>query len=146
MGEDKDRLRNPIYDSQQACPRFSTKPLNQATVTVQVRYDLFKSTDSAEMQNYFHDYVLYLVHVPRQRQKQRQKPKLWFVLWNLCMTNKPIVPCIIILRAWFVGHRLYPERTKTFVVGFVLAHEQPSSGDSPTDESLNFYLEHLKHS
>ena len=30
---------------------------------------------------------------------------------------------------WFVRHRLYPERTKTFVFGFVfvfvLAHEQP---------------------
>ena len=31
--------------------------------------------------------------------------------------------------AWFVRHRLYPERTKTFVFGFVfvfvLAHEHP---------------------
>merc|ERR1711923_198613 len=49
--------------------------------------------------------------------------------WNLCMTNKPILQCIIVLRAWFVRHRLYPERTKSFVFGsvfvFVLAHEQP---------------------
>ena len=49
--------------------------------------------------------------------------------WNLCMTNEPIFQCIIVLRAWFVRHRLYPERTKTFVFAFVfvfvLAHEQP---------------------
>ena len=49
--------------------------------------------------------------------------------WNLCMKNEPIIQCIIVLRAWFVRHRLYPERTKTFVFGFifvfVLAHEQP---------------------
>ena len=48
--------------------------------------------------------------------------------WNLCMMNEPILQCIIVLRAWFVCHRLYPERTKTFVFGFVfvfvLAHEQ----------------------
>ena len=51
----------------------------------------------------------------------------WF--WNLCMTNEPILQSIILLRAWFVRHRLYPERTKTFVYGFVfaLAHEQPIS-------------------
>ena len=51
--------------------------------------------------------------------------------WNLCMTNEPILQCIIILRAWFVRHSLYPERTKKFVFGFVfvfvLAHEQPIS-------------------
>ena len=33
--------------------------------------------------------------------------------------------------AWFVSHRVYPERTKTFVFGIVfafdLAHEQPKS-------------------
>ena len=47
--------------------------------------------------------------------------------WNLCMTNEPILRCIIVLRAWFVRHRLYPERTKTFVFGFVfvLAHKKP---------------------
>ena len=49
--------------------------------------------------------------------------------WNLCMTNEPILQCIIVLRAWFVRHSLYPERTKKFVFGFVfvfvLAHEQP---------------------
>ena len=49
--------------------------------------------------------------------------------WNLSMTNELILQCIIALRAWFVCHRLYPERTKTFVFGFVfvfvLAHEQP---------------------
>ena len=49
--------------------------------------------------------------------------------WNLCMMNKPILQCIIVLRAWFVRHRLYPEQTKTFVFRFVfvfvLAHEQP---------------------
>ena len=49
--------------------------------------------------------------------------------WNLCMTNEPVLKCIIVLRAWFVRHRLYPERTKFFVFGlvfvFVLAHEQP---------------------
>ena len=50
-------------------------------------------------------------------------------LWNLCVTNEQILQCIIVLKAWFVRHRLYPERTKTFVLGFVfvfvLAHEQP---------------------
>ena len=47
--------------------------------------------------------------------------------WNLWVTNEPILYCIIILRAWFVRHRLYPERTKSFVYVFVfvLAHEQP---------------------
>ena len=50
--------------------------------------------------------------------------------WNLCVTNEPIFQYIIaLLRAWFVRHRFYPERTKTFVCGFVfvLAHEQPIS-------------------
>ena len=49
--------------------------------------------------------------------------------WNLCMTNEQILQCIIILKAWFVRPRLYPERTKNFVLGFVfvLAHEQPIS-------------------
>ena len=50
---------------------------------------------------------------------------------NLCMTNKPILQCIIVLRAWFVRHSLYPQRTKKFVFGFVfvfvLANEQPIS-------------------
>ena len=32
--------------------------------------------------------------------------------WNLCMTNKPILQCIIVLRAWFVCHRLYGVATK----------------------------------
>ena len=45
--------------------------------------------------------------------------------------NVLILQCIIVLRAWLVRHRLYPERTKTFVFGFVfvfvLAHEQPIS-------------------
>ena len=49
--------------------------------------------------------------------------------WNLSMMNEPILQCIIVLRAWFVHHRLYPEQTKTLVFGFVfvfvLAHEQP---------------------
>merc|ERR1712079_180786 len=49
--------------------------------------------------------------------------------WNLCMTNEPILQCIIVLRAWFVRHSLYPERTKKFVFGFVfvfvLVNEQP---------------------
>ena len=51
--------------------------------------------------------------------------------WNLCMTNEPILQCIIVLRAWFVRHSLYPERTKKFVFGFVfvfvLVNEQPIS-------------------
>ena len=45
------------------------------------------------------------------------------------VTNEPILQCIILLKARFVRHRLYPERTKIFVLGFVfvfvLAHEQP---------------------
>ena len=44
------------------------------------------------------------------------------------MTNEPLNLCNAILRAWFVHHRHYLERTKTFVLGFVfvfvLAHEQ----------------------
>jgi len=34
------------------------------------------------------------------------------LFWNLYMTNEPILQCIIVLRAWFVRHRLYPKRTK----------------------------------
>ena len=41
----------------------------------------------------------------------------WF--WNLYMTYKLILQCIIVLRTWFVRHMLYPERKKTFVFGFV---------------------------
>ena len=42
------------------------------------------------------------------------------------MTNEPIIICNAILRAWFVRHRNYLERTKTFVLGFVfvLAYRQ----------------------
>ena len=52
--------------------------------------------------------------------------------WNLSMlTNEPILQSMIVLRAWFIFHRLYPERTKTFIYGFVfvfvLAHEKPVS-------------------
>ena len=36
------------------------------------------------------------------------------------MTNEPIIICNVILRAWFVRHRHYLERMKTFVLGFVL--------------------------
>ena len=47
-------------------------------------------------------------------------------LWNLYMTYKLILQCIIVLRTWFVRHMFYPERKKTFVFGlvfvFVLAH------------------------
>ena len=50
---------------------------------------------------------------------------------NLCMTNEPILQCIMVLRAWFVCHSLYLELTKKiafgFVFVFVLAHEQPTS-------------------
>ena len=46
--------------------------------------------------------------------------------WNLGVTNEAILQCILILRAWFVSHRLYPEGTKSFVFGLVfvvvLAH------------------------
>ena len=49
--------------------------------------------------------------------------------WNLSVTNEPIFQCIIVLRAWFIHHRLYPEGTETLVFGsvfvFVLADEQP---------------------
>ena len=60
--------------------------------------------------------------------------------WNLCMTNEPILQCIIVLRAWFVRHSLYPERTKKFVFGFVfvfvLAHEQPITEFYLSDKNL----------
>ena len=63
-----------------------------------------------------------------RKRKRLRKPKFSFVLevkhdertdpWMYHSTE-----------AWFVRHRLYPERTKTFVFGFVfvfvLAHEQP---------------------
>ena len=49
--------------------------------------------------------------------------------WNLCVTNEQILQCIIVLKAWYIRLRLYPEQMKTFVLGFVfvLAHEQPIS-------------------
>ena len=53
------------------------------------------------------------------------------IFWNKPVTNKPIILCNVILRAWFVCHRHYLERTKTFVFVlvfvFVLAHEQAIS-------------------
>ena len=53
------------------------------------------------------------------------------MFWNKPVTNEPIILCNVILRAWFVRHRHYLERTKTFVLGFVfvfgLAHEQAIS-------------------
>ena len=33
--------------------------------------------------------------------------------WNLCMTNEPILQCIIVLRDGLVCQRVYPERRKT---------------------------------
>ena len=49
--------------------------------------------------------------------------------WSYCETNEPGFQYYTILKNWFVRHRLYLERTKTFVFGFVfvfvLAHEQP---------------------
>ena len=59
--------------------------------------------------------------------KKKDENQSFDSIWNLCMTNEPILQCIIVLRAWFVRHRLNPERTKTFIFGFVfvLAHEQP---------------------
>ena len=49
------------------------------------------------------------------------------------MTKEPILQCITVLstEARFVRHRIYPVRTKTFVLEFffvfvfVLVHEQP---------------------
>ena len=41
------------------------------------------------------------------------------MFWNKPVTNEPIILCYVILRAWFVCHRHYLERTKTFVLGFV---------------------------
>ena len=59
--------------------------------------------------------------------ENEDKNKSFGMVWNLCMTNELILQYIIVLRAWFVRHRLYPERTKTFIFGFVLifvlAHE-----------------------
>ena len=39
--------------------------------------------------------------------------------WNLCVMNEPILQWFILLMPWLVGPRLYPEKTKTFVFGFV---------------------------
>ena len=49
------------------------------------------------------------------------------MFWNKPVTNEPIILCNVILRAWFIRHRHYLGRTKTFVLGFVfvLAHDQP---------------------
>ena len=74
--------------------------------------------------------------------ENEDEPQSFGSFWNLCMTKEPILQCIIILRAWFVRHSLYPERTKKFVFGFVfvfvLAHEQPISGSvSLTTASRN---------
>ena len=54
------------------------------------------------------------------------------------MTNEPIVICNVIIRAWFVRHRHYLQRMKTFVLGFVfvfvLANEQAITAVRHTDE------------
>ena len=68
--------------------------------------------------------------MPRRKRRRRRKPKLSFVLE--VMHDERTDPSIYhSTEAWFVRHRLYPERTKTFVFGFVfvfvLAHEQPIS-------------------
>ena len=71
----------------------------------------------------------YSLFMCQDEDENEDKNQSFGSFWNLCMTNEPILQCIIVLRAWFVRHRLYPERTKTFVFGFVfvfvLAHEQP---------------------
>ena len=47
--------------------------------------------------------------------------------WNLCVTDESIFQCIIVLRAWFVRHRFYPEQTKTFVFIWVRFHFRPGT-------------------
>ena len=55
-------------------------------------------------------------------------PMLWFVL-ELVHDERTDPSMYHSTEAWFVRHRLSPERTKTFVFGFVfvfvLAHEHP---------------------
>ena len=72
--------------------------------------------------------------------KTKTKTKVFVrscMFWNKPLMNEPIkyVLCYVILRAWFVRHRHYLERTKTFVFGFVFvfAHKQVIS-------LLNFFL------
>ena len=68
----------------------------------------------------------------RHAYKFRNEPKLLFVLEVMHdERTDPLIYYYYSTKAWFVRHRLYPERTKTFVFGFdfvfVLAHEQPIS-------------------
>ena len=70
----------------------------------------------------------------RTKTKRKTKTKAFVrscMFWNKSVTNEPIILCNVILRAWFVHHRHYLERTKTFVFSFVfvfvLAHEQAIS-------------------
>ena len=76
--------------------------------------------------NYVCTYSLFMCQDEDENEDENQS---FGSFWNLRMTNEPILQCIIVLRAWFVRHRLSPEQTKTFVFGFVfvfvLAHEQP---------------------
>ena len=79
-----------------------------------------------------------------RKRKRLRKPKFSFVLevkhdertdpWMYHSTE-----------AWFVRHRLYPERTKTFVFGFVfvLAHKQPMSPQNIKYESNRVKIKSL---
>ena len=65
----------------------------------------------------------------QDEKENKDESQSFGLLWNLGVTNEPMLQCILILilRAWFVSHRLFPEQTKTFafvfVLVFVLAHD-----------------------
>ena len=91
------------------CERASHSPVKLGVCSVN---SLFIYQDENEDKNQNQSFCLFLyVHKP--------------------VMNVPINLCNVILRAWFVRHRYYLERTKTFVLGFVfmfvLAHEQAIS-------------------
>ena len=89
-------------------------------------------------------YCAYSLFMCQDEDENEDEHQSFGSFWNLCMTNEPILQCIIVLRAWFVRHSLYPERTKKFVFGFVfvfvLAHEQPISKMYHSEQSFGVIL------
>ena len=69
-------------------------------------------------------YSLFIYQDEHEDENENQSFCLFFLFWNKPVTNEPIILCNVILRAWFVCHRHYLERTKTFVYVLVMAHEQ----------------------
>ena len=65
---------------------------------------------------------IYSLFICQDKDENEDENQSFCSLWNLCMTNEPILQYIIVLRAWFVRHRLYPERTKNFCLRVRFRH------------------------